>query len=222
MWFTSALIKKIKEKIRSILIYKSISRFNNSGVTIISQNCIGGMWYHDLHERFNSPTINLFMPPPDFIKFCQKLEYYKGIELVECTEVESLKYARNLNFHWNRAFPIAKCGDIVLLGVHYSSFHELKDKWHTRFKRINAQNIRLIMVERDGCTFNDLYNFDRLPYKKVCFTSRQYKEILSCVVLPNSQVNEPFHKVTDLTSFTSFFSAKRFYDSWDFVDFLNK
>ena len=44
--------------------------------TLISQNCIGGVFYHDMGLPFQSPTINLYFKAADFIKFVLNLEDY--------------------------------------------------------------------------------------------------------------------------------------------------
>ena len=49
--------------------------------TVISQNCIGGVFYHDMGLKFLSPTIDLYIPEPDFIKFISNLEYYINTDL---------------------------------------------------------------------------------------------------------------------------------------------
>ena len=60
---------KILNYIRNAYIYLNRRKFNGNQVSIISQNCIGGVFYHDMKCEFLSPTINLFIRQPDFIKF---------------------------------------------------------------------------------------------------------------------------------------------------------
>lgn len=72
-----------------------------------------------------------------------------------------------------------------IYGVHYNSYKDLKSKWDIRCKRINWNNVYVLMIERDGCTFNDLKRFDNLPYKnKVVFTKKKYDEIKNSFVIP--------------------------------------
>lgn len=58
-------------------------QFNNSGVSIIASNCVAGTIYHQLKNRFNSPTINCYFENDDFIRFCERLEYYLTVELTD-------------------------------------------------------------------------------------------------------------------------------------------
>ena len=43
-------------------------KLKNNDFTIISSECAGGVIYHDLGLRFDSPTINLWFKPDDYLK----------------------------------------------------------------------------------------------------------------------------------------------------------
>ena len=44
--------------------------------------------------------------------------------------------------------------------------------------RIDLNNIYVVLVERDGCTYDDLLQFDKLPFKhKVALVHKEYPEI---------------------------------------------
>ena len=49
-----------------------------SEFTVFSNNCIGGVFTHDVGRRFNSPTVNLTLDGPSFIKFLQNPNQYIG------------------------------------------------------------------------------------------------------------------------------------------------
>lgn len=105
-------IKKIKQKYRSILRSsrdkENRNRLRNENITIISANCVGGVIYHDLGLKFNSPTVNLYFNASDYVKFVSNLTYYLQCEL---KEIDS-----------EFDYPCALCGDIVLHMVHYQNF----------------------------------------------------------------------------------------------------
>ena len=88
----------------------------------------GGVILHELGERFNSPTVNLFFKAEDYLKFLENLDYYLKQALVE---VESEKN-----------YPVAKLDDITIYFMHYSSFDEAKTTWQKRVARINKNKIR--------------------------------------------------------------------------------
>ena len=76
------MIKKYYHKIgndlfvlcRKIKIKRKKAKLINNDVTILCSDCIGGVIYNDFNMRFNSPTINLYIKPSDFVKFCEKLK----------------------------------------------------------------------------------------------------------------------------------------------------
>jgi len=61
----SYYVRRIKEKYRIRIVKKKIDL---ADVTLLSQNCIGGVMYHDCGSQFLSPMVNLFMLPMDFMK----------------------------------------------------------------------------------------------------------------------------------------------------------
>lgn len=154
-----------------------------------------------------SPLINVGMYSKDFIKFCKKPQEYLDMEL------ETL---------WEMPYPVFRLGDIVLFFAHYKSSKEAKEKWKTRLKRINWNNIFIIMTERDGCSYEDLIEFDQLPWEnKVVFVHKEMPEIKSAVYLPGTEINgDDFHHVQPLTNWKGRLSGKRLMDSFDFREFI--
>ena len=83
------IIKKIYDKLNYIVGSKTaivrhvIQRKNlkNRDVSIISQNCLGGVVSHDLNLRFLSPTINLYMNSDDFLTFVENIKLFKEAKL---------------------------------------------------------------------------------------------------------------------------------------------
>lgn len=186
------------KKVKSSITIKEVP-------TIISCNCTGGVMYHDLGLKFNSPTINLYMECEHFIKFCENLPYYLNCEMMTYEgEIE-------------RNYPIAQLGDLILYLVHYKSFEEAKNKWDVRKKRVNMENIRVIGTNRDGCT-NELKNrFEALPYKKVMFTHIYDKEHNSCFYIKGYENDKQVGTVVEPDGRIS---GKRKFDQFDWVDFL--
>lgn len=61
------LIKSAVNKCQRFFINRSLQRkLTNQGMTVISANCVGSFILHDLHQPFNSPFVNLYLPPQDF------------------------------------------------------------------------------------------------------------------------------------------------------------
>lgn len=182
-----------------------------SSATIISANCTGGIIYHDLGLQFLSPTINLYIRAEDFLKFCENLRYYMSIdEFVECTDPSILAMEEE-------DCPVAYLGDIILFLLHYSSVEEAEKKWNDRKKRINYDNIAVIMSDRDGMTEELKDRFERLPYRKVMFTHLPDSGHKNCFYIRGFESEDCVGIVTEKTGW----SGRRPVDQFDYVGFLN-
>lgn len=139
-------------------------------VSLITNTCIGGRLYHDYNQKFLSPTIDLYIKPIDFVKFCCNLKEYLNCELVE----DRNKKINN--------FVVGKLNDIYIYFSHTNyTFKIAKQNWERRKKRINYYNIIVIATDRctiDGplkrCDNKTIQEFGNIPYKKVIFTTKRY------------------------------------------------
>ena len=63
-------------------VYRAVKRLRlrNRGFSLITNNCCGGVMYHDLGQRFRSPTINLSIPPDEYIVFLEHLREALSVE----------------------------------------------------------------------------------------------------------------------------------------------
>lgn len=83
--------------------------------TIFSNNCLGGVFYHDIGAMFTSPLINTALDGEDFLKFLENPKYY-------------LEHEMDF-FSWpGRNFPIARIDDIEVNFVHYKTPEECVSK----------------------------------------------------------------------------------------------
>lgn len=71
-------IERIRGKLQRIerqrIIQRAKNKLMNEQFSIVSQNCIGGVFYHDMEMEFLSPTINLYFEQPDFVLFVLNLK----------------------------------------------------------------------------------------------------------------------------------------------------
>ena len=176
----------------------------NHNFTILSQNCIGGVIYSDLGEKFLSPTVNLYMDSLDFIKFLENIEYYLNIEKMEFTKSE---------------YPIGYLEDLIIHFVHYKNAREAQEKWNERKKRINWENLFVIMTDRDGCNPEIMHRFDKLPYKnKIMFTHQKEKYDWAIYLKRYEKEKE----VGSLVEFANVFGTRFYQESFDCVEWLNE
>lgn len=111
----NVLLKTVKRFRR--YVHRAISMCNAdnrklSQCSLICNNCIGGFIYSDLQLKFNSPTINLQIPPADFCKFINNIDKYLSYELEEVLPppIEGFKKLGGENIN----FPVGKLGDILI------------------------------------------------------------------------------------------------------------
>ncbi len=71
----------------------------------------------NLNLPIKSPTVLLWIPTPDFVKFVSKLSYYLGLEL------ERSNYFR---------YPIGKLDDIEIHFNHYKNWEDAYAAWNKR------------------------------------------------------------------------------------------
>ncbi|MEO6721191.1 MAG: DUF1919 domain-containing protein [Ferruginibacter sp.] len=156
----------VSKKIRKKIFDHQSLKFRNKDATLLCNNCIGGIILHDLKQPFNTPTINLYFHAPDYIAFLERLEFYLSKEI---TFSYHSKYDSEI-----RSYPVGKIEDIEMHFVHYHNFGEAKEKWETRTKRVNFDNIFIIGSDKGYCTPQIIERFLKLPYKnKIFFSSKK-------------------------------------------------
>lgn len=181
-------------------------RLKNKNITLIASNCNGGVILHDLRLTFNSPFINLWLKPDDFLTFCENMDYY---------------VSRRLNFIKENDinYPVALLDDVKIYFQHYQNEEEAEYYWNKRKQRIDPNHIFVLFTDRDGCTYEDLKRFDRLKFKhKVVFMHKRNPEIKSSVYIPGFERQDCVGMCMD---FKNRFTYKRYLDSFDYVKWFN-
>ena len=191
---------------RKIYITKKRFQLKNKNMTVLSSNCNGAYMLHDLGCQFNSPTVNLLFQPDDFLKFVSSPEKYLSADLKE-TQIEGISY------------PVGQLNDVLVFFMHYGSFNEAKEAWERRKKRVNMDNVYIVMTDKDGCTYEHIKRFEELPYKnKVIFTHKEYKEFPSSCYIPGFESDG---EVGVLSDWKPQLLKRRWYDKFDYVSFFN-
>lgn len=169
-----SLLTRIRDRIQreknAIVIRRARRQIADPSFTAISQNCIGGVLYHDLGAPFLSPTVNLFIPAKDFLRMCTDLEHYMRLPITV-----------HMGEHW----PVGLLGDVRIEFMHYASCNEAEAAWTRRAARIRYDRIMIIGTDRDGFDGEAFAAFKRLPYPKVLFTANPaYAQDADSVYLP--------------------------------------
>lgn len=202
------LIPKICRRIYRIIQRK---RLKVSDFSIVTNTCIGGVIYHELGQRFLSPTINLTMEDTDFFKFITHLDDY---------------LAKDLRFVSGIAnYPTAYLGDLLLYFVHYKTEDEARTSWNNRKERINKDRLYIICSDRpssnQSITHEMMLSLKNVKCaNKVIFSTRQYDDIDYIVHLPKDE-NGDYVKIymMDKYPITKFWKWEM---KWDYVKWLNE
>lgn len=182
-------------------------RLKNKQITLLANNCNGACMLHDLGLPFNSPFVNLWLYPEDFIKYVENIEHY-----MKC----SLAFEERDDY----PYPVGVLDDIHIYFQHYKSQHEAKEKWETRTRRMDLNHIYVLMTERDGCTHGIMERFDRLPVKhKVILTHLSYADISSSFYIKGFENENQCGILSEFVK--SHYFGKYYYDQFDYTGWFN-
>ena len=190
---------------RKLYCRRKKNRLKNKDFSIIASNCNGTFMYYDMRIRYLTPTVNLVIEMNDFVKLAENLEAYMGKEIVK--------------LEGDVPYPTGMLDDIKIMFMHYPTFEEGVEKWNERKKRINWENLFIVGTEKDGCTYETIQRFDRLPYEnKVIFTHIEYPEFSSAYYIEGFEERD---EIGVLTNYKEQFWKRRYLDDFDYVNFLN-
>lgn len=182
-------------------------RLKNRTPSIIASNCVGTFIYYDMKLRYLSPTVNLSFDMNDYVRFLEDLRWYLEQPVVPFADDRF-------------DFPCGMIGDVEIRFNHYKTFEEAVAKWEERKKRIDWDNLFVIGIDGDDCTYESLCRFDALPYAhKVIFTHKPYPELACAHYIPGFEDREGVYRITD---FRGGRRIRRHMDHFDYVSFLNR
>ena len=200
------IFNEIKEREWRLYKRRKYKRLKNKEFTIIGSNCTGAFMYYDLGLKYLTPTVNLMIEMNDFVKMVRNLKWYMEQEMTEAQEP-------------GYKCPVGILGDIRICFIHYASFEEGARKWEERKRRINWDKLLIIGSEKDGCTYETIREFDKLPYEnKVIFTHIEYPEFSSACYIKGFEDKE---ELGTITRYKDQRLKRRYLDDFDYVQFIN-
>lgn len=180
------------------------ARLKNSDFTIFAQNCIGSVMYHDLGLQFDSPTINLLLPPKDFVRFMKEIHYYLE---------QPITFQKT-----DKSSPVGDLDGLTVHFIHYKTEQEALSSWKKRIERIHWDKVFVICCD-EGLTYDDMADFDHLPYQNKILFMHKADPSIKCGIY-----TKDFQDKTDarLLEFCNLF-GKRYYQRYvDYVKWLNE
>lgn len=157
-----------------VTLRKMRRQIRNTSVSLLCPNCMGGLLFHDLGMQFRSPTVNLMMDQRDFVKFVLHMDYYLEQEFAFFK-------------HPIHDCPCATLSDITVHFTHYPNPEQAVQKWRERAKRLDRNNLFVVLLERDGLTREELLALGELRVRGLLvFTVKEYPDIpyaLRCPII---------------------------------------
>lgn len=181
-------------------------RLITNNPSILCSNCIGGEIYNNLNIKFLSPTINLWFSERDFLKVALDPEYYMAQNLVFIDEED-------------KNYPVALIGDVKINFLHFKTKDEAEKKWNERKKRINYENIYIIMCDLD-LDDDDFLRFQKIEKckRKIMFTTNPVRARYDNVMQIKPYKNYSYVRKYAVNKINGFRDFELF---WDYVGWLN-
>ncbi len=131
--------KLIPYKILQIpdLILKDYIKLKESNISIISNNCWGGIIYQTLGLECKSPFKNLFLYDDDYLRLISNLEKYMELE-PQFSHYEDEP-------HSGIKYPVLQIDDVQIHCNHVKDSKIAIDDWNRRKKKINYDNLFIEM-----------------------------------------------------------------------------
>ena len=152
--------------------------------------------------KFYSPFINLYLTDYDFVKALSNWDSFLNFDIVE-------------DFGTNKSYPVGISYDGIRIHfMHYSSFAEAKLAWDRRKKRIDPQNMGVMLTNWRGDE-SVIRDFEKLPFKhKVAFVNKDIPETDCTFFIKGQNSMQNLHR-------TQLLNGRRYIDQFDYVGFIN-
>ena len=178
-------------------------RLRRLKLSILSMNCWGGLIYHAFGLQFLSPTINLYMNEPDFLRLLS--------DPMSKLDAELRFYSTAIDADDDHEYPVMMLGDSKLHMIHYDDAGSARRKWEERRLRLNWYNL-LVMMYTDRREM--LEAFDRLPFgKKVCFVPFESDADCAFYIPPELVRGRNFYEAVNDLAANKIFC----FDLWDML-----
>lgn len=173
------------EQLLNRLTWKERLKLRNKDFSIIGNNCIAGTIYSKFGLPYKSPTIWSFMFADDYLRFLGRLEWYLKQPLEfreESKHVCKLEDKSQCQLRrWASKVPVGVLGgDVEVFFKHYGSRDYALETWNRRLKRINYQNVFVVLATDyfTNAEFGEeqFKEFDKLPFKHKLIVSTDSKK----------------------------------------------
>mgnify|MGYP002624874316 CR=1 FL=1 len=178
-------------------------RLRRSNLSILSQNCWGGLIYHSFGLPFLSPTVNIYFKERDFLQLLS--------DPLRTLDAELRFYATAFDEDDQRHYPVMSLGGSKIHMIHYDDEKSARIKWEDRRLRLNWYNLLVMMYTEQQ---EILEEFDRLPFgKKVCFVPFESDSDCAFFIPPELVRRRKFYEAVNDIAVNKIFC----FDLWDML-----
>lgn len=135
-------------------------RLVDKKISIISNNCWGGLVYRTLGIECRSPFKNLFLKDYDYLKVISDLERYM------CCEPEFVRFG--IDMHSKEKYPVLKILDVEIHCNHTKNVKTAVAEWNRRRKKLNLDNIFFEMYTENKNVADQFISITESK-KRICF-----------------------------------------------------
>lgn len=149
-------------------------------ITILTNNCWGGMVYQFLGFECISPLRNCFMLDEDYLRFLSSPKEYLDDKPICCGFEKDV--------HTGHTYPVLEINGVRIHCNHETDANHAIDEWERRKRRVNMNNLFVEMYTENKeieSAFEKLIQYN----KRVCFVpwETECKHSLQLVLLPNQK-----------------------------------
>lgn len=178
----------------------------------------GEVIYKELGLKVLSPTVNMFCLGKDYLEFVENYKYYLQVEMKEFTQETYVDGTKGTNLFSPKGILDNK---IVWYFNHYIYASEAVRKWNERLKRVNLNNVAVIMTIQSD---EEARLFAQLKVKKkigIYHKDLKTKDIIYCPIWSEEKERFKFNG-NWTTAANCYLSNSRGYVSpINWIDFLN-
>lgn len=198
--------------------YRSLRklRLRNRDFSLITNNCIAGIIYHDLGLPFLTPTVNLFFENKDFFRFAGNLEHYLSCGIEEIHQ-SGISYPLGLLRQGEES--------VTVHFMHYDSFEQAAAKWKERAARVNWDNLYVVFEypavdENPEAQEAVKAKFDALPLARKVLLTKKHSALSGQEVRRLGFYEENYYPGKFVAP-NKRLPWRRYLDSFDYISFFN-
>lgn len=144
--------------------WKSYIEILESDISIVCNNCHGGVLYHTLGLECRSPFKNLAVSDRGLLKILSDLKAYLSV---------TPKLKRwEIDIHSGLTYPVMTIKDVEIYFNHDRTIEGALEKWERRCKKINFNNIFVSIYTEEDEVVEQFLALEEYP-NKVCFIPYQ-------------------------------------------------